>query len=346
MEKNVDIPINNSEPKPDVKPVKKGPGRPRKQKAVTQIPRHGVTDTPHHQDDKMELVYDNPEMWKKIFTVFKHMKVSAIIMHFDKENLVITSRDAETEKDCKNHIYVIIYGSKQNRYYCESPFSIQMGYEDIEKYLRELSKEHTLISFVSRKLDWQSKLRMLFKYEGSVTNTDQQDLEVQEVLDATEKPSFKRLIEKLSNEDSYNISMLLPAKYFKQKITHASSMTEQIKILKDGSGPLQIKYNAKTLKSAKTINFPNATQISLESDIEDGDVFSASVYVNNIKPFASGVVTDYIRLSVDRHEPMIFTALLDADVLDDKKRIPKEGTETAVLKVVTKIINYKTLGDK
>ena len=71
MEKNVDIPINNSEPKPDVKPVKKGPGRPRKQKAVTQIPRHGVTDTPHHQDDKMELVYDNPEMWKKIFVLLR-----------------------------------------------------------------------------------------------------------------------------------------------------------------------------------------------------------------------------------------------------------------------------------
>lgn len=346
MEKNVEIPITTQEQKSETKPVKKGPGRPRKQKPVTKVPKHGVTKEPHDPNDRMELVYDNPDMMKKIFNAFKQMKVGSITMYFGKENLVMTAQDvdSEKEKDVKNRVYVIVYGAKQNRYYCDEPFAITLGYEDIERYLRELSKEHTLISFVSRKLDWQSKLRMLFRYEGSITNTERHDLDVREVSkdNVKEKSAFKALGEKLAQENDYNISMLLAAKYFKQKITHASAMTEQLRILKDGEkGQLQFKYIAKTLKSGKTINFPDNKQIDLKSNVEEGDVFSASVYVSNVKPFASAVITDYIRWSVDRDRPMIFTCLLDAELSDEKKKIPKEGTEVAMLKVVTKIIDYR-----
>lgn len=340
MEKDVEMPINESSIKPESKPTKKGPGRPKKEKPTIVVPRDGVTDTPHNPNNRMELVYDNPETWKKIFNMFKTMKMDTITWHFGKENLILVAEDAKTEKDRKNSVYITIYGKTQNRYYCEELFSIQMSRSDMEAYLGELTKSYTLISFVSRKLDWQSTFRMLFRYQGAVTNTDQHDIHIT-VAHTSTNSTLRSIVDQVAEEDGYNISMMLPSQYFKQKISHASSMTDEFKIFKNGDGPLQFKYIATSNKSSKTINFPNSAQIMLESNIHPEDVFSASVYISNIKPFARAAITDYIQLSVDLTRPLIFTAFLDAEPIDEKKKIPKEGTERAVVKVITKIINYK-----
>lgn len=346
MEKSVDIPIKEEDKKVEPKPIKKGPGRPRKQKPTTKVPRHGIVDKPHDPANKMELVYDNPNMWKKIFNIFKTLKVEKITMHFDKEELVIIANDGtskqETETQIQNRIHIVIYGNKQNRYYCAEPFSIDLGYEDIEKYLSELCKEHSLICFISRHLDWRNKLMMLFKYEGEIiSNTDQHTINVKNDNDGKENVNYKHIIESLANECEYNISFLLPFAYFKKIITNASCMTTEFKIQKNGDGPLQFMYVAKTLKSTKTTNFPRSKDIFLESNIEPEEVFSTSFYVSNVKPFARTSLTDFVRISVDYTRPVIFTCLLDASYNDEKKKIPREKTETARVKVITNIINYR-----
>jgi hypothetical protein len=78
--------------------------------------------------------------------------------------------------------------------------------------------------------------------------------------------------------------------------------------------------------------FNNAVLIALESTIDDTDLFSTTVYLNNLKPLAGALVSDELKISANKYDPLIFTALLDCTGKD---------TETCVIRVLTPVIDNR-----
>lgn len=319
---------------------KRRPGRPKKEKPEFNIPHRGIINKPDKEDSHMEIIYHNPYMWNRIFYVINKMKFTTVNMHFTKENIIITSQLSDKNNKCVNQIYVCVKGEKQNSYYCESPFSIQLECGDIQKYLQELCTNHVLIGFVSRKLDMKSKLRMFFKYKGEINSTDQHDIDVRSgETPSMDSDEFKKFMEMLEKEENYPVSMVLPFAFFKKKISQATQMTNEIKIMYENGRPLEMQYHAESNKSFKRITFNDPAEIDLKTNVEEGDIFSASVYISNIKHFSNANIMPTFKLSVDRKNPMIFTVLLDNDIGPDKKT-PIPNTEACVIKVTASIINY------
>ena len=66
-------------------PPKKRPGRPKKRVVTEAIKISGVVDTPNDPEDKVEMVYQNPAMFKSIFALLKAYAAKELMMYFKKD---------------------------------------------------------------------------------------------------------------------------------------------------------------------------------------------------------------------------------------------------------------------
>jgi len=88
-------------------------------------------------------------------------------------------------------------------------------------------------------------------------------------------------------------------------------------------------------KGGHNSSFKNAAKINLISLIGEKDIFSTSVCLDHIKPLAGSLITDTIQISADINKRLIFTALLDHDIDNNKKKI--YGTEKCKIKIITEL---------
>ena len=98
-------------------------GRPPKKIERNDIPMRGIVGEPSNfktaEDPALiyavELIYENTGMFKKIFNLFKNLKVESIHIRFQKDAMHMYSKDKSGESD----IYFNIYGHKMNSYYAK-----------------------------------------------------------------------------------------------------------------------------------------------------------------------------------------------------------------------------------
>ena len=96
--------------------VKRPPGRPALKKKQN-IDKNGIVSFPMGADNIMELIYDGPLIFKKIFNIFKAMEASEIKIEFNTDEIKIITTD-----HLSNNInYLKIDCSKLNHYYCRHP---------------------------------------------------------------------------------------------------------------------------------------------------------------------------------------------------------------------------------
>jgi len=74
--------------------LQKKPGRPKK-KIINSSNSHinGIINEPIHVDHMMELIYDDPKVFKKIFSMFKGYYVDDIFINFKKDQIYIILKD-------------------------------------------------------------------------------------------------------------------------------------------------------------------------------------------------------------------------------------------------------------
>jgi hypothetical protein len=137
----------------------------------------------------------------------------------------------------------------------------------------------------------------------------------------------------IAMESEYPISFILESKTFKKKVTDAAGLGPKLRIEKNGSdGPLTFVTEYDDSAGVDNDVFNNAVLIALESTIDDTDLFSTTVYLNNLKPLAGALVSDELKISANKYDPLIFTALLDCTGKD---------TETCVIRVLTPVIDNR-----
>src|SRR5208282_3627505 len=113
----------------------------------------------------------------------------------------------------KSKIYVKIFGSRMNRYYCDEPLEIGFSPTNINKILQTLTKDHGQIIIASNRQYKRSKICIILSNdemaEDSVYNIEIDNVE----------PYDWSIEEDLEKEEYYPIKFELPAKYFKKKVS-------------------------------------------------------------------------------------------------------------------------------
>jgi hypothetical protein len=125
--------------------VHRRPGRPRTQILNTKDVILGVRDQANNEKNHMELIYNDPKLFKKIISIFKGYFVDDIFLSFNSDNIQILSSD-NTKKTI---IKIVINCNKINEYYCKKMFEISIKREYLEKIFNTIEKQHNKIIFYS-----------------------------------------------------------------------------------------------------------------------------------------------------------------------------------------------------
>jgi hypothetical protein len=285
----------------DKKPEKKRPGRPRKQLPEHDIPINGVVAKPSNDNNVMEFVYSNPPLFKRLFGCFKLNSVIEINMVYDTNQLVMCMPDHLG----KSIICAKIFCDKIPHYYCKRKVELGVNREHIETFFHSMNNAYFRVTFFVREEYSKSVLNISLK-NCNIGNRDNHEIEL---IDISEKcdPIPDNI------DDNYPIKFTFPAKFFKKTITDISQRSKILTIEKNGLEPLCLKYSTdRKVASCSSYNEPD--KINLQSTIVDGKIFSVSVKLEYILAFAKSALGDFITISADYTNPIIFRSVLDNGV--------------------------------
>jgi len=303
MEENKNT--NNNKEK-ELKEKKRGPGRPPNAPTREPTPRKGISDKPVDQSNFIELLYDYPIIFKKLWSYYRAMAVEKLQIIFRPEDIIIWGEDHHKKSVMRTKINT----KKINHYYCTQYLEIGVMCSNLEKITSTIDKSFNSISIMSKRGYTQKNIKV------NLTT----DIEI-------EKNHTIELIgdyPKLESEDifldnDYKIKFELPWKYFKKMITDLKTFSEQITIRQDDkSEPLVFDYitKDKTIKSKEVVR--NNKKIKFLSSLKDDESFRASFKVDYIKPISSALLTEKITICVHENKPIMFIINIDNGAIEIK----------------------------
>jgi hypothetical protein len=304
--------IDDSDSESD-QPEKRGPGRPRKNVPRVKLDRLGIVQNPINKDEPetkrhhYELLYENPLMFKKIFTLFKVYSVEHINMSFIKDRVFMYS----ITQDGKIKLCVEIFCERMNKYYCAEPIHVTLDTEYFHTIFQTVSKDYSKIIFVTTNESQQSRMWIIF--------VDDEGEESQYAIDLNpvKNNPLPDILSVLNKEHEYPISFDLPFKSLKRKITEYGNLkVEKINIeqtVTDGVRELYFSCETSNGRIKNTSPLKNSSKMNLISTYDE-QLFVAPIYINSIKPLSSTLISDKVRLCIDNQRDMICTSCLDYDI--------------------------------
>jgi hypothetical protein len=314
--------MNELELEPVIKKVakKNKVGRPCKNPPAPPKPKIGIVDTPDGQNHYIEFLYDNPEVFKKLWAFFKTMFVEKVHMVFMKKCIVIYCND----HNAKNYFRVKIDCTKVNRYFCKKELDIGLLSKNLELVMNTIDKKtYNSIEFVSTCDNIQKNIHII------LTN----DMDIDEVHKIELIGEYDKSIddEKFLDDD-YTIKFRLNGTYFKKMITNIKSFSDQVSIIKEGPSADE-KLTFEYTKPDKKINSSNIinknSSINLVHTLEEDDTFRTSVKVDYIKPIASAVLNENIEIYADENKKLKFICqmgdaiqiIILTEIIDNRTKI-------------------------
>jgi hypothetical protein len=281
---------------------KKKPGRPRKKPLKMPLKRDGIAAAPKNPENCMEMIYDMPGMFKKIFALFKSMAVNEICMEFKAKTIDIIALD-HLKKSC---IKIIINCDNINHYYCKEPIKSYLNPGNMEKIIQVLDKNYITVAFVLKTISSRSVLSIIFK----------NDMKIDEIREIDLIQASTTVYHTNFDDMDYPIKFAMPGRFFKKFIADISAFSNTLTISKVGKTPLIFKYTSadKTVKSQHIVKSPET--IELVSSVSDDDIFSSSIKVNYIKPFSGSLFAAKVKISAHSHKNMIFRVEVDKKTIE------------------------------
>jgi hypothetical protein len=300
------------------KPGKRPPGRPRKKPIKEPMKRDGIKGTPINAENCMEMIYDTPSVFKRVFSFMKSMAVKNMQMVFDENQIELISTDHLINSSIK----VTIFCSKINHYYCAKRISINVHPDTIEKIIKNLDKHYTSVAFILKTITCRSTLGIIFKND-SIKIDEYREIMLVKALDITVE-SF--------DVSEYPIKFVFPARYFKKFIGDIDSCSDKLTISKAGAGALVFSHVSMDKKMNGKYVVQDGGTIKLISTVSNDDIFSSSVHTHNIKPLSSSLLSDYVHIAAHSNKNIIFKVFVDRPgIAEDKRAI--------IVQINTKTVN-------
>jgi hypothetical protein len=314
--------------------IPRKPGRPRKPIKKNVVPFVGLaTEAVNHAEAKgtdmefiLEILYDNPVMYKKIIGVFKSHDTETVRVRCTREHITFYAENASNH----NHIYARVEGRNMSRYYC--------AYDHYEIGLKVLAFSKVLDTMTGDNSKIQINVRKRYEHQKIKLTTTNDELEDQSEfeLDILHLEPYDWCIETvLGEEPNYPISFHLPAKYAKKKVGDFKTLSDTISIERVRGGHVRMSTSYTGGGGRYDLYFKNPERIGLRCTVGPKEIFSTTVLIGYIRSFCSSLVSDELYFSADRTRDLILTAYLDQELLN-KKPIP--GTERGVIHLVSEIV--------
>ena len=284
--------------------VKKGPGRPRKNPKKEPGKRTGISAKPHSIDNFIELRYDCPIVFKKIFQFFKSLATTHIQILFRPADIIFYAIDHHKA----SKIRIRIAATRLNHYYCRAELDIGISAKDVELILNKIDKSYSMIAIISHIGAVQRSLMINLHNDMEIVESHTCDLIGQ--YDKLEN-------EAAFNDTNYAIKFEFPSKNFRKMITEIKAMSDQLSIVQeDAQSDLLFEYLTanKKIQSRHIINRAR-NKIKLTSNVND-DGFRVDIVVDHINPISKAQISEQIKLHVDENKPLMTISYVDDGAIE------------------------------
>lgn len=289
----------------DAKTTKRKPGRPKKNEHV-RLDVIGIVENPDiSKDNLVELSYQNPLLFKKIFTLLKAQSANEIVLQFTKNTINLITQDHLQ----KSTDYVTIHGNKLNRYYCHEEIVVGIKRDNIQQFFNAIDKDYIeLIIEIHKSSDVK-----IIKFTGKTIETGSDDVHYDKI--------FQIPIDKFRgnvNINDYAVRFILPAKKLKCLISEQMKHSPDITFQKSPERPLEIKHPVNHDKRSFSQLFNDNNLICLETNLEnpEDDIVCTTVFKSYIQTFASTIISDKVKIAFSNDKPIVFHYNLDDGVCE------------------------------
>lgn len=270
---------------------KKRPGRPKKQHTeAVGIVCSGIQDKPQSANNSIELVYENPVLFKKIGVLYASYRSDIIELIFDPNQLRMVAPDHTK----KSTIITVIDGKCTNFYYCKEPARMSIKCEYLDNILSKITRAHSKITFI-RSEDDKSKITCLLDTSAQAKTTAY-DIPLVALTDKIDADTF--------DDSAYPLKFELSIAEFKECVGTKFSST--ITFEKRGNGPISLVYE-KVNNFGCVSQYSDVSKINLKTTLTETDLFCARVFVKQLQSLAAKCIGSTVAIALHSTKPASFT---------------------------------------
>jgi hypothetical protein len=297
--------------------IKRGPGRPCIDNKNRNIVPLGICNIPENSDNLIEFKFNNPNVFKRIFTLFKAHNVSEIKLIFEREN--ITMLGESYSKECNFRLVVdcrYVY-----KYYCVRPVYLLISRVLMGLIIDKIDANfYSDIQFTVPNYNEHIRSMSISLFNSNLNSVANHTLNLASI------PTIE--VNRLWNKDDYRLSFQFNKKNFKKIINDIESVANKFIIEKvEGQYPLVLKYT-KDCNVIEVIESYDPVKLDLESNMTEFEIIAATLKVVNIKSIANAQIGPFVKLYIDNEKKLLIAFDLEDSVIDFRGLIDIEDYKT------------------
>lgn len=302
----------------DAQEIKRKPGRPRKTPVKPPAVNKGILEDPVGPGNIVEFKYSKPTIFKKIGSQCNSFSSETVTFLFTPASCKIYIKDYH---DC-NDAEFTFEGADMDSYYCAKECEIHVQFENLGMILEKLDAKYIDITFATTEAELNSYLFLKLNHESNIP--EHYILPVIMVPDNVKE--YSKLF--IYNPAPYALEFSLSGAYFRKLINDMKHFDKLLTIEKNGNaGNFMFSYLSLN-KQVQVRCIPKAdSDICLVSRLKEDEIFSVSIFSNNIKPTSSNQLAEKVHIRASKDSPLWIYAELDG--------------KSVYVNILTKLLNYK-----
>ncbi len=279
----------------DTKPVKRGPGRPKKVPKVSKADLLGVIDTPTNTDNRVELCYRNPAAFKKIIDLHADDGANEMKFCFSKQETYVPAKSHTS----KTALHLLIVGKNLDSYFCSEPVSATVKVTDMKTVFGSVIKTAKKVRFELRE---SYRDRMYIIFEGNEYGA------IEKFDIAVSQNNILESREIMDQDLLYPLRVNFASDYIKNRFANLSKIHKFVKIQQSGSN-LQFTHD-----KGHGINWTSVypDKEKLRADIKPNiGLVDVSVSLDYILPFTNSKIGENVTISIDTHKKICMSSVFD-----------------------------------
>jgi len=299
------------------KKEKRPPGRPRLNPPREPEAREGIVETPSHAGNIIEFAYDQPSVFKKIWTHFKMMAMDTIHIIFRLDEVILWGIDHLD----RSRVRVCLDATKLNRYFAAREIDVGVRCNDMQIIMNKIGSTYTRVVILSKTGLSRQNLRVILENQMKIDESHR-------VLLAGD---FVRMEneEQFLCENDYTLKFELPGRYFKKMMADIKkSFCDVVAICQSGPGePLYFEYATADKRVTAKNTVRKNDLIKFESFLGEDEVFRVSFRATDVRPISGAMLSKTVTIYAHSSKPLLF--------------IMKMDNETASIRILTDIVDNR-----
>lgn len=277
-------------------------GRPKSNNNIKKSSKRlGIIHEPKYDENIIELAYDVPINFKKIFNLFKLMIVREIKIEFCQTKVKISGMGHLQ----KNFINLTIDGNKLTQYYCKHNIVIVVDLKNIDKVIQKIDKSYDSIYIIAKADSYRKNINIVLNDEKQGTREFHTVSLIEEITSDIDD-IFNEL-----NYQYYPLTFTLPSKYFKKIINDISKFNNEFTIERKKGVLLSFPYDTNSKNVDVNHIFLNEKVFKIKSTLAEDDFLSTTVNIEYIHSLASSLIAESVEIFVDKEKMMVFRCVID-----------------------------------